>query len=206
MPTFDIVVIAASLGGPDAVRTVVAALPAEFPAAIVVVQHRAPESDEMTVALLRRHARSVVRLARDGERPSGGVIDVAPVGCQLVVGPNGAFALRPPAGKRSCRADPLLSSVADYYGPRAIGVILSGTQDDGSIGVCALKGKGGWVLAQDRASARSFGMPGAAIATGCVDHVLPLHRIADALVALTAWPGATELLRVPPPFWAPAVP
>jgi two-component system chemotaxis response regulator CheB len=203
---FDIVVIAASLGGPQAVRTVLAALPAEFPAAVVVVQHRAVGSDAVALELLRRNARLPVRLAEDGACPSPGVVDLAPADRPLVLGAAGSFALREAPDKLGGRADPLLVSVADYYRGRAIGVILSGMLDDGAAGVSALKRRGGWVLAQDRASARAFGMPGAAIATGCVDHVLPLDRVADALVALTMWPGAADLFRVPPPFWAPAAP
>lgn len=198
---FDVVVIAASLGGPEAVRTVIAGLPAGFPAAVLVVQHRTAASDSLTIGMLGHRSRLGIRLAENHGQPRAGTVDLAPADRQLVL-EGGAFALREITGKRACRADPLMESVADHYRSRAIGVILSGTQDDGAAGVTALKRNGGWVLAQDRASARSFGMPGAAIATGCVDYVLPLNRIADALVALTMWPGSTDLFRVPSPFWA----
>lgn len=203
---FEIVVIAASLGGPEALRAVVSKLPAEFPAAVVIVQHRTAAANDLIVELLGRHARLSVRLATPGEEPRSGVVYVAPADRQLLIAPGGALALGDIAGKPGCRADPLLVSVAEHYQDRTIGVILSGTQDDGAAGVRALKRKGGWVLAQDRASSRFFGMPGAAIATGCVDHVLPLNRIADALVALTMWPGSADLFRVPLPFWATTVP
>ena len=85
---------------------------------------------------------------------------------------------------------------------RALAVVLSGTIDDGATGVVALKRAGGCVLAQNRATARCFGMPAAAIATGCVDLVLPVDRIAHALLSLVAWPGAPYLLRAPLAAWA----
>jgi two-component system, chemotaxis family, protein-glutamate methylesterase/glutaminase len=83
-----------------------------------------------------------------------------------------------------------------------IGVVLTGMLKDGTKGVRAVKRHGGRVLAQDPATARASGMPSSAIATGCVDFVLPMHRIAPALVALTMAPGAAELLTVPTPPWA----
>jgi two-component system, chemotaxis family, protein-glutamate methylesterase/glutaminase len=202
---FDIVVMAASMGGPEAIRTVVGGLPEEFPAAVLVVQHRALGTNLVTVDLLRRRARLPVRLAQPGARPCAGTIDVAPADRQLVLRSNGGYGVNQPHRPLGCAADPLLLSVADCFGPRAIGVVLSGTLDDGASGIAAIKGRGGWVLAQDRASSQSFGMPSAAIATGCVDYVLPLRRIADALVALTMWPGAADFFRIPSPFWARAV-
>jgi two-component system, chemotaxis family, protein-glutamate methylesterase/glutaminase len=202
---FEIVVMAASMGGPDAIRTIVGGLPAEFPAAVVVVQHRALDTNLVTVELLRRRSRLPVRLAQAAGRPRPGIIDVAPAEGQLVLRSNGDYAVTQPHGPLGCAADPLLLSVADCFGPRAIGVVLSGTMDDGAAGISAIKGRGGWVLAQDRASSQSFGMPSAAIATGCVDYVLPLRRIADALVALAMWPGAADFFRIPSPFWARAV-
>jgi two-component system chemotaxis response regulator CheB len=100
------------------------------------------------------------------------------------------------------RADPLLCSIAEHVGARALGVVLSGANDDGAAGVIALKRAGGCVLAQNRATARCFTMPAAAIATGCVDLVLPVNRIAHALISLSTWPGADSLLRAPLASWA----
>lgn len=202
---FDIVVLAASMGGPEAIRSVVGGLPAEFPAAVVIVQHRTQRSNSVTVDLLARRARLPVRLAADGICPRPGTVDVAPAHIQLEVAASGDYRISAPSGQFGCAADPLLRTVAEHFGPRAMAVILSGMMDDGAAGASAIKRRGGWVLAQDHASARHFGMPGAAIATGCVDYVLPLSRIADALVALTMWPGAVDFFRAPSPFWARAV-
>jgi two-component system chemotaxis response regulator CheB len=192
----------ASLGGPEAVRTVLGALPASFPAALLVVQHRTARAEHITVNLLAHRSRAEVCLAREGDRPNPGVIHVMPADRALVLGTDGHLARNPAPLPPGRGADGLLLSVADYYASRAVGVILSGANDDGAAGVVALKRRGGRILAQDRATARCFIMPAAAIATGCVDFVLPLAQIAPALITLTMVPGAADLFRVPLPPWA----
>jgi two-component system chemotaxis response regulator CheB len=101
-----------------------------------------------------------------------------------------------------CQGDGVFASLARVVGPRAMGVVLTGRLDDASAGVQAIKAHGGRVIAQDRATSAQFAMPASAISTGCVDWVLPLHRIGHALVSLVMWPGAAELLRVAPAPWA----
>jgi two-component system chemotaxis response regulator CheB len=208
---FDVVVMAASLGGPSALRHIISALPKSFPAPVVVVQHRTARAQHVTVDLLRTRAALHVCPAEAGDRPAAGTVCVAPADRQLVLMPGGSFAYKetdatgaPPLRRARCDADPLFASAAALYGSRTIGVVLSGTMDDGAAGVTAIKAQGGRVLAQDRATALCFGMPGAAIATGCVDFVLPVEGIAPALVALTMAPGAAALFRVPLPYWAQA--
>jgi two-component system chemotaxis response regulator CheB len=199
---FDLVVLAASLGGPEAIRTILAGLPAWFPAAVLVVQHRTVAAQYVTIELLRRATPLPVELARERDRPQASVVHVLPADRQLVLGPDGRYTSPPRGDRARSNADPLLTSVAEYSGAHALGVILSGTTDDGAAGVVALKRAGGHVLAQDRATARCFGMPAAAIASGCVDLVFPIERMAHALVSLTAWPGAASLLRMPLAPWA----
>jgi two-component system chemotaxis response regulator CheB len=199
---FDVVVMAASMGGPEAVREVISRLPAWFPAAVLVVQHRTPAAQYVTGELLRRVARLEVTLAQPGDEPIAGRVQVLPADRQLVLGADGRMQAAARVGSHRPTADPLFRSVAEHFGARALGVILSGTGEDGAAGVAAIKRAGGRVLTQDRFSARCFGMPAAAIATGCVDLVLPIGRIADALVSLVLWPGAADLLRVPLPPWA----
>lgn len=82
-------------------------------------------------------------------------------------------------------ADLLFDSAAGTYGSRVIAVVLTGTGSDGTMGVRAVKESGGTVIAQDEKTSQFFGMPGSAIKTGCVDFVLPLEEIPDALLSLT---------------------
>lgn len=199
---FDIVVMAASLGGPEAVREIICGLPAWFPTPVIVVQHRTDRAEQLTVNLLRRWAHLDVALAQPGGRPSPGTVHIAPATAQLTLAPDGTFVYGRAVGRPGCSADPLFTSAAQWYDSHAIGVVLSGTNADGAAGAVALKRAGGRVLVQNRASARCYAMPAAALATGCVDLVLPVERIAPALVSLVLWPGAADLLRVPMSPWA----
>ena len=192
----------ASLGGPEAIREVMSGLPAWFPAAVLVVQHRTPAAQRVAVDLLQRATQLPVQLARQSDRPRPGLVHVLPADRQLVVAADGTFATIAATGLIRSHANPVLTSVAQKFGARALGVIFSGTNDDGAAGVVALKRAGGHVIAQNHASARCFAMPAAAIATGCVDLVLPVERNAHALVSLVAWPGAAHLLRAPLAPWA----
>lgn len=127
---------------------------------------------------------------------------MAPADRQLLLTPEGSFTLADPKEAWPL-ADPLLASAAAAYGPRTIAVVVSGRLRDGAAGVQAVKRAGGRVLVQDQATAECFDMPSAAIATGCVDFVLPVQILGPALVALVMTPGAAAWLRVPVPSWAP---
>lgn len=196
---FDAVALAASTGGLPALAAVLGVLPADFPAPILVVQHRAADwGDRLPAYLARRTALRVVPM-QDGELLEPATVYVAPAQRQAVI-VDGLTASFGPA--RRCRADELFASLAAVTGARTIGAVLTGRLDDGAAGAQAIKALGGRVLVQDRATSEEFGMPAAAIATGCVDLVLPLERIGHALVSLVMWPGAADLLRVPPAPWA----
>ena len=202
---FDLVVVAASQGGLAVYRQLLAALPPEFPAAVVVVLHRPAAASDRLPELLGRHASLPVRSVMAGEQPQGGTVYVAPTDRQLLVGADGRFASAELAG-RLALADPLLCSAAAAYGDRMIAVVASGRLADGAAGAQAVKQAGGRVLVQDQASAECFGMPSAVIATGCVDFVLPLATIAPALITLVMARGAAAWLRVPVASWAPIAP
>lgn len=197
----DIVAIAGSLGGQEAAREILAGLPRWFPAPVLIVQHRTGAAQMVTVELLRRTTGLVVELAAEGDVPRQGVVHVMPGDHDLVIGKTGTFIAAPRYGQR-LPADALFRSVAAQFGQRSVGVVLSGTNADAAQGVVAIKRAGGCIIAQDRATARCFGMPAAAIATGCVDMVLPVGRLAHLLVSLAAWPGARTLLRAPIAPWA----
>jgi two-component system chemotaxis response regulator CheB len=196
---FDIVVMAASLGGIEALSRVLAAVPAGFPVPIAIVQHLSPTRPSTLVHILSRSANLPVVQPQTGMRLEPGVAYVAPADRHLLVRNGGTALLTLGPRVRFCRpaADPLFVSAASVYGARTLGVVLTGANADGALGAQAIKWSGGMVLAQDRATSASFGMPGAAAATGCVDLVLPLRAVAPAIVALTQARGVADFLRVP---------
>ncbi len=185
-PAFDIVVFAASAGGLEALSTVLGSLPADFHAAVVVVQHLDPRHRSLIAEILGKRTRLPVAEAREGDRLRARQVYIAPPNRHVLVNADGTLVLSDSELVHFVRpsADLLFESVAGSYKDRAIGVVLTGTGSDGSMGVRAIKKMGGTVLAQDQSSSAFFGMPGAAIATGDVDFVLPVEEIADALVAL----------------------
>jgi two-component system, chemotaxis family, protein-glutamate methylesterase/glutaminase len=183
---FDVVAVAASAGGLSALTTLLTALPADFPAAILVVQHLTPHHRSWMAEILGRHTRLKVLQASGGEELHPGVVFVAPPDHHLVVSPGGTLVLSQAALVHFVRpsGDLLFESVAAHFKARAIAVVLTGTGTDGAAGVRAIKRAGGTVIAQDAADAEFSGMPAAAIQTGNVDTVLRLAEIAPALVEL----------------------
>lgn len=199
-PPFDVIALAASTGGIAALAAVLAPLPRDFPAAVVVVQHLSARYPSTLVELLSRRTSLAVRWAVPGERLRPQTVYLAPPDYHMVVTRGGTLALTQTPYVQFTRpaADLLFASVADVYGARAIGVVLTGMGRDGAAGVRAIKGRGGRVVVQDAATARARAMPQAALATGCADFALPLPLIASALVALVMVPGAAALLQVSP--------
>jgi two-component system CheB/CheR fusion protein len=180
---FLIVGIGASAGGLDACRKFVESLPASNGMAFIFVQHLDPTHESLMVELLANHTAMAVRQAADGMPLERDHLYVIPPGTYLSIG-NGALHLSEPQARRGARLpfDFLLRSLAEEYGERVVGVILSGTAADGSLGLKAVKKKGGLVIAQDPDEAAYDGMPRNAILTGAVDLVLPVAKISDALV------------------------
>jgi two-component system chemotaxis response regulator CheB len=196
---FRVIVVAASLGGPAAISQLLGGLPADFPVPLLVVQHRIPAVGHEFAQALQPRTPLPVRTARDGEALTPGV-SVLPARQTATVDSGGILRLRPCDGFRL--ADPLITSVAERYGPQGLCVVLTGRLDDAAAGIRALKRHGGRSIAQDPATAYAPQMPSAALATGCVDLVMPLADIPATLIALTMAPGAADLVRVPPSPWA----
>jgi two-component system chemotaxis response regulator CheB len=182
---------------------VLAALPGSFPVPLLLLLHgrrRHAAEPERLAPLLQRFTELPVRTA---------VADMTLGTPGVTVLPSASTASFD-AGRRmqlieataTTGGDALLTAAADALGPTLIGVILTGMLHDGTDGVRAIKRGGGRVLAEDPRTARAGGMPTSAIASGCVDFVLPAHRIAPALVALSMAPGGAELFTVPTPAWA----
>jgi two-component system chemotaxis response regulator CheB len=191
-PRFDVVAIGASAGGVEALHVLTAALPENLPAAVLVVQHLDPRHDSALVNLLARRSPLPVHQATSGEPVRAGTITVAPPAHHLIVRDGRLVLTETPKVHFSRPAiDVLFRSVAEAYGERALGVILSGTGTDGADGVRAIKARGGTALAQAEAS--HDGMPQAARATGCIDASLPVDELGPAIARLVR--GETEPVR-----------
>lgn len=185
---FDVVAMASSAGGIAAIGQVLMGLPADFPAAIVVVQHLDPRHRSLMAEILGRRTRLDVVQAAEGDRIRPRTVFIAPPDRHLLVNPDGTLSLSHSELVHFVRpsADLLFESVAASYRERAIAVVLTGTGSDGSLGVGAIKKMGGTVIAQDQESAEFFGMPAAAIKSGHADFILRLDEIPSALMTLVA--------------------
>lgn len=183
---FDVVAMASSAGGVKALGTILAALPADFPAALVVVQHVSPTHRSLLPQVLARQTPLRVRPAADGDRLAPGAVFVAPPDRHVLVNPDGTLSLTRTERVRHVRpsADVLFPSLAASCHDRGIAVVLTGGDANGAAGVRVVKQAGGVAVAQDEATSQCFAMPSAAIATGCVDLVLPVEEIGPALVRL----------------------
>lgn len=185
LPVRKIVVMGASAGGIDALCTVLKALPEGLPAAVLVVQHLAQGHKTRLPEILGRGTRLDVREAEDGMVLESGVVYVAGPGRHLMVEGN-RILLGDGVPVRHVKpaADVLFRSAAAAWGPRTVGVILSGTGKDGAEGCRAVKEGGGITIAEDPKTAAFRYMPEAAVRTGKVDHVLPVEAIGDWISSL----------------------
>ncbi len=191
-----VVGIGASAGGLEVFKLLLADLPADTGFAIVFVQHLDPNHHSMLAEILARSTAMPVSEATDGMPMEANHVYVIPANADLTIS-SGALklALRTQTPGLHMPIDRFLRSVADQCGSRAIGVILSGTGSDGSAGVQAIKAAGGMTFAQHAATAKFTSMPQAAVATGCVDFVLPPERIAAELVRIGRHPYIAGPLR-----------
>ncbi len=183
---FDVVALAASAGGLQALIRVLNGLPRDFGAATVIVQHLDPRHRSLIADIFGRRTALKVKEAEEGDQLSPGMVFTAPPNRHLLVNPDGSLSLSQSELVHFVRpsADLLFESVAASYKDRVIAVVLSGTGTDGAMGLRAIKKMGGTIIVQDEKTSEFFGMPGAAIETGTVDFVLPIEEIPPALVSL----------------------
>jgi two-component system chemotaxis response regulator CheB len=182
---YEIVVIGCSMGGMHALQTIFGTLPREFSVPIAVVQHRYRTSNEGLPAFLRRHTKLNVVDTTDKEWIKPGTVYLAPANYHLLV-ERGELSLSVDEAVAYSRPsiDVLFESAADAYGAGVIGVVLTGANADGARGAARIKNRGGFVVAQDPATAESPAMPQAAIDATRVDRILPLDRVGPFLVEL----------------------
>ena len=179
---FPVVGIGASAGGLDACTKLISALPANSGMAFILIQHLDPHHESLMVDLLASHTAMTVVQAANGMKIAPDHFYVIPPGAYLSVY-KGMLHLSSPDAPHGARLpfDFLLHSMAADLKARAIGVILSGTGSDGSLGLIAVRNAGGFVIAQQPEEAEYDGMPKAAIDAGAVDMILPIAKIAEAL-------------------------
>ena len=188
MNRVSLVAMGASWGGLHAVETVLGALPEDFAAPIVIAQHRQPHSDDnMLVRLLDARSALDVREAEDKQSLDPGTVLIAPADYHLLVEP-GAVALSVDAPLNYSRPsiDILLSSAADAYGEHVAGVVLTGANADGALGLAQIAGRGGPTIVQDPETAERREMPEAALWATPEARVLALEEIGPALTELVA--------------------
>ncbi|HXV64343.1 MAG TPA: chemotaxis response regulator protein-glutamate methylesterase [Vicinamibacteria bacterium] len=188
-PALDVVAIAVSTGGPNALSKILGGIDDGFGRALLIVQHMPEGFTGQFAERLNRLAAIEVREAEDGDCITAGLALLAPGGRHMeVTRSQGRLHVRlsrtPPVGGHRPSADILFRSVAEVVGGRAVGLILTGMGEDGARGLGAIRAAGGLTVAQDEASSVVYGMPRAAIQRGAVRTVLPLPEMASFLNSL----------------------
>ena len=182
-----IVAIGTSTGGPRALQEVLPRLPGNLPCPAIVVQHMPPGFTKSLADRLNSLCDLTVKEAADNDRLTPGTVYVAPGDFHLTLRKEGNSTYiklnkEPAIGGLRPAVDPMMVSVADIYGAKTVGVILTGMGHDGAKGMQAIKRLHGLTIAEDQSTAVVFGMPKAAIEAGVVDNILPLSQVADGIV------------------------
>ena len=184
--SYEVIAIGASWGGLEALGTLLDGIPGDLDQAIVVAQHRSPESGRGVLeSLLQRHIERPVHEPDDKDPIEPRHVYLAPADYHLLV-EGGRFALSVDARVQFARPsiDVLFESVAETYRDRAIGIVLTGANADGAAGLAAIKRNGGISIVQDPHTAERRAMPEAALARSAADAVLPLEEIGPFLQRL----------------------
>lgn len=186
MAVRDIIVVGASAGGVETLSQLVRGLPSGFPASLFVVSHFPPGGRSVLPEILSRSGPLLATHAVDGEPFYPGHIYIAPPDHHLLLGPEGRMRLNRGARENHNRpaVDPLFRSAARYYGPRVIGVVLTGSLDDGTAGLMAVRAAGGLAVVQDPADAKVAAMPLNASRIAGADHVASAPDLAPLLIDL----------------------
>jgi two-component system chemotaxis response regulator CheB len=181
-----LVVIGSSTGGPNALQQVIPRLPGNLPAAVLVVQHMPPGFTASLANRLNESSPLEVCEAKEGDLVQTGKVYIAPGAYHMVLRSKTIIGLNqnPPVHSVRPAVDVTLESAVNYYGPKLVGVILTGMGYDGSKGMAALKKAGGKTVVQDEATCVVYGMPRVVVEMGKADKVLPVQKIADEIVSM----------------------
>ena len=182
----EAVAIGSSLGGPQALKTILSALPSEFPAPIFIVQHISTGFVEGLIDWLSKYCKLKISLAKANELALPGNIYIAPDSFHMQIKKGNIIHLsdaKPNEGLRPSISY-LFCSMAETYGPDCVGIILTGMGKDGVDGLLSMKQKGAMTIAQSQEDCLMFGMPKEAIAAGAVKQIIHINHIADALLEI----------------------
>jgi two-component system, chemotaxis family, protein-glutamate methylesterase/glutaminase len=195
----DLIVMGASSGGIDALKVIVGGLPADLPAAVLVVVHMSPDSPRVIADILNRAGPLPCHYAQDQEVIRQGHLYLAPPNDHLLVEPGRLRVMRGPRENRARPAiDPLFRTAAVAYGERTVGVILTGDLNDGTAGLIAVKRAGGIAVVQDPTDALYPSMPQSAMRAVEVDYVVPLDEMASLLCQIADQPVPAETMALLP--------
>jgi two-component system, chemotaxis family, protein-glutamate methylesterase/glutaminase len=183
---YEAVVIGTSAGGLKALRTLLIPLPASFRLPVMVVQHISASSDGFWIEMLNNACPLTVKEADEKEAIRPGHVYIAPPNYHLLVEDNRVFSLSTDWRVNYARPsiDVLFESAAMAYRSKLIGIVMTGSNNDGANGLKAIKEAGGLTIAQDPATAEAAYMPECAIAATRVDHILPLEKILNLLLTI----------------------
>ncbi|MFN2565341.1 MAG: chemotaxis protein CheB [Gemmatimonadaceae bacterium] len=198
---YEIVVVGTSWGGLAALRTLAGGLPRDFGLPVAVVQHRHKDSDRLLATLLQERTPLQVCEVEDKQPILPSFVFIAPPDYHLLI-ERGHFSLSTDAPVRYSRPsiDVAFASAADSYGPRAVGIVLTGANADGAQGLARIAERGGLTIVQSPATAESPTMPRAALEAVPSARVLPIPAIADLLATLPGAaprPGAARIDAAP---------
>lgn len=184
---YQAIVIGVSSGGINALKSIFSVLPADFSIPIIVVQHVSPRSDNKWIKLLSDKCNLFLKEADEKEKIKKGNVYIAPPNYHLLIEKNKTFSLTIDERVNFARPaiDVLFDSAAEVFKNKLIGVILTGSSSDGTLGLKKIKEYGGLTIAQDPETAESAFMPTSAIADVQVDYILPLDGIADLLIKIS---------------------
>jgi two-component system chemotaxis response regulator CheB len=180
------IAIGASAGGVEALIGLLQGLRREFQPAILIVMHIPANNDDLLVDVLQPHCLLPLHEAQDKQRVTAGTVYVAPPGYHLLVEPARSLALSVDEPVNFCRPsiDVLFESAAWAYGPKLLGIVLTGANADGARGLRAIRSAGGLAWVQEPSTALAPVMPQSAISLAGADRILPLAELASELAAL----------------------
>jgi two-component system chemotaxis response regulator CheB len=184
---YEAVVIGASSGGMNAIKVIFSLLPKNFKTPIIIVQHIGAQSNNKWIELVNGISNICIKEADEKEKISHGLAYIAPPNYHLLIEKNKTFSLTVDERVNFARPsiDVLFESAAEAFKSKMIGVILTGSNTDGTKGLKRIKEYGGVTIVQDPSTAESEYMPASAIAAMQVDYILPLDRIIDLLIKIT---------------------